>query len=170
MEWSTTGEMNMDPRVESLHGQLTAFNEKIIAFIENCSEEVWARRCDPEEWTVGVVARHIGAGHYGIVDLARKIIAGEALPDLTMEQIVDMANAHAREHASCSREEVLGIMREQGAKALAFVSALKDADLDHTAHMPAFGGEFSVQLLLERVIIQSAGGHLVSMQDAAKKS
>jgi uncharacterized damage-inducible protein DinB len=158
----------MDQRVQQLREQLAAFNERVIRFVENCSDEAWMKRCDEEDWAVGVVARHIGAGHYGIVDLARNIIAGQALPDLTSEQIVEMANAHAREHANCTREEVLAVLREQGAKALAFVAELKDGDLDRKGHMKVFGGEFTVQQLIERVIMRSAAGHLASMQAATQ--
>ncbi len=101
----------MSERAQKLAERLRAFNEDIAVFVEGCSDGNWKKACEKEEWPVGVTARHIAAGHFEAVDLARMIVKGEQLPEFTMDQLVAMANAHARQHAACTREEVLGLLR-----------------------------------------------------------
>jgi len=86
----------MSARAKQLAERLRAFNGDIIAFVEGCSDGNWKKACEKEEWPVGVTARHIAAGHFEAVDLARMIVKGEKLPEFTMDQLVAMANAHAR--------------------------------------------------------------------------
>ena len=158
----------MGMKSQKLSERMSAFNATVIEFVQNCSDECWAKQCEAEEWSVGVTVRHIGAGHYGAIELARRMVAGEPLPALTMEQLIEMANAHAREHAGCTRDEVLTILRENGAAMISFVAALDDADLERTAYMEPFGGEVSVSKLLETIILNSAGEHFTSIQAAAE--
>jgi hypothetical protein len=115
---------------------------------------------------VGVGARHIGAGHYAIMDLARMIVDGVALPPLTGEQIVQMANEHAREHADCSKAEVLEILKKNGESLAQFAAALGDDELDRTGFLTMLNRDVSTQQFLEAVILQSGGEHLNSMRAA----
>jgi hypothetical protein len=125
----------MSRRVQDLVERLKAFNNEVIRFVEACSEEQWDKVC-AEEWTLGVVARHIGVGHYtGAADMAKMLVDGEKVPELTMEQIVEMANTHAREHADCSRAEVLDLLNSNGAALADYVADLDDAALNRSAHM-----------------------------------
>jgi hypothetical protein len=59
----------------------------LIEFVENCSEEDWRKQCPGEGWTVGVVAHHIAASHYGILAWAKMIVEGQALPDISLDAI-----------------------------------------------------------------------------------
>jgi len=51
------------------------------------------------------VAHHVAAGHYGILDWAKMIVAGEALPELTMDDIDQMNAKHAKEHVNCTKSD-----------------------------------------------------------------
>lgn len=156
----------MSRRVQDLVERLKAFNNEVIRFVEACSEEQWDKVC-AEEWNLGVVARHIGVGHYtGAADMAKMLVDGEKVPELTMEQIVEMANTHAREHADCSRAEVLDLLNSNGAALADYVADLDDAALNRSAHMELVGGEVSAQQLIELVIFESGGEHLANMKKA----
>jgi hypothetical protein len=157
----------MAERALELARRLRQFNDEVIGFVERCSDEIWIRQC-AEEWSVGVVARHIGAGHYRVIGLARMIANGEPLPPLTAEQIVQMANDHAREHAGCTKSQVLEILRSQGEAAAAFAARLTDAELDRTGFLAMLDRDVSTLQFLEMVIIHSGGEHLVSMKAAAR--
>ena len=154
----------MKNRSEDIAEKIIAFNDKVIRFVENCSEQDWKKRCASEDWTVGVVARHIATGHYGVVDLVRMIIHGEKLPDLTMDDIVHMANEHARDHAECTKEEVKAILLENGEIIASYVAGLDDSKLDRIGHLVATGGEVTAGKLIEYVIFQSANEHFASMK------
>jgi hypothetical protein len=157
----------MSQRAKELAERFRSFNNEMIAFVENCSAENWKRVCPGEQWPVGVVARHVAAGHYRAVGLAKMIVSGKALPELTNEAI-DQSNAqHAEKHAGCTKEEVLGLLRENGSSLVDFVSELDDADLDRTAQLTLVGGTISTQQFVENIVILSATEHLENMKATA---
>ena len=156
----------MSQQAKELSERLQEFSNQLIDFVENLSEEDWHKVCAWEEWSVGVTARHIGAGHLNIIWLAKMIINGEELPELTMEKIFAMANEHAREHADCTREEVLDILRQNGADLVDFVAGLNDDELDSKGYIAATDGDVSVQQLIEFIIFQSAGEHFANIKTA----
>lgn len=157
----------MSGRAKEMAERIRVFNNEVISFVENCTEENWRKLCPAEDWTVGVVARHIGAGHYGAVSMAKLIVQGQKLPEVTGEQIVRMANDHARNHADCSKSEVLGVLREQGAAVTDYILGLSDEELDRTSYFLLFGGEVSAWKFIENVILVPGGGHFESMKAAA---
>ena len=156
----------MGDRAMDLMSRLKAFNEEVITFLEKCSDEDWKKKLKWEEWSLGVTARHIGAGHYEIVEMAKQILNGEKLPEITMDQITEMANQHAREHGACSKEEVLDILRKNGAALTTFVAGLDDAQLDSSGYLAAMGSDITVQQLIEFVILESAGQHFANIKKA----
>jgi hypothetical protein len=156
----------MSQRTKELVERVTAFTNDLIAFVDNCPDEGWRKVCSGEEWTVGVVAHHVAAGHFGAIDFVRMIVAGEAMPEITMEAIDQMNAQHAKEHANCTREEVLGLLRENGTAFADYLEGLHEADLARTGYLAAIGGDVSAQQLIEMVILQSGGEHLDSMRAA----
>ena len=94
------------------------------------------------------------------------IVDGKQLPDLSQENI-DKGNAqHAEKYADCTKDEVLGILREKGSSAADFITQLDDADLDRTTDFPEAGGTISTQQFIEFVIFNSASEHLTNMKTA----
>jgi hypothetical protein len=89
-------------KVEELSERLQALTDEVVGFVQRCSDTDWLKMCK-EDWTVGVTARHIGAGHLEVVGLAKMIVSGKQLPEMTMPQLIDMANEHARRHAGCRK-------------------------------------------------------------------
>ena len=156
----------MSQRGKELAERFLSFNNDMIAFVENCSEENWKKVCPGEQWPVGVVARHVAAGHYRAVGLAKMIVAGKDLPELTNEAI-DQSNAqHAEKHTSCTKDEVLGLLQENGASIADFVTELDDADLDRTGQLSLAGGTISTQQFVENIVMLSAKEHLENMKTA----
>ena len=158
----------MSQKAKNLAERLRAFTDDVIGFVEGCTDQNWRKVLATEEWTVGVTARHIGAGHFEAVGLARMMVKGEKLPEFTMEQLVEMANAHARQHAGCTREEVLEVLRRNGAALVDYIAGLSDAELNRTGHLALAGGELSAQQLIEAVILKSGGEHLANMKAAVE--
>jgi hypothetical protein len=156
----------MSQRAKELAERVTEFNNQVIAFVENCSDENWEKVCSGEQWPIGVVARHIAASHYRAFGLAKMIVDGKQLPELSQETI-DQANAqHAQKHAGCTKDEVLGFLRANGSSITDYVTELDDAALDRTGHLSAAGGAISVQQFVENIIIHSAAEHLANMKAA----
>ena len=154
----------MSQRAEQLAEKFKGLNHDAIGIVENCSEEDWLKVCPAETWSVGVVARHVGAGHYGALDFAKMIVAGEKTPDMKMDDIDAMNAQHAKENAHCTKDEVLSILRAKGDAMVDYISGLDDADLDRTADFPAAGGNISAQQFIEYVVLNSGGEHLTSLK------
>ncbi len=157
----------MSGRSKELAERLNSFNEEVISFVENCTEGDWRKIC-AEDWPVGVTARHIGT-HYQALSLTNMILNDQKLPEMTREQIDERANQHAREHADCTKEEVLGFLRQEGRKMVEFVGALDNSQLDKAAHFPALGTDISVKKFVEAVVLQGAGEHFNNMKAAVGK-
>ncbi len=154
----------MTSRAQELARKIEAFNRDMIACVRECKDADWNKNCEAEDWSFGVVARHVGEGHYRVGDLARLIIKGEALPEWTMEEIVQMGNDHARKHADCTKEEVLSILEENGRSLMTYVAALSEDDLDAQGRLALLDGDISAQQILEMLILHSGGEHLKSMR------
>jgi hypothetical protein len=154
----------MGDRAEQLAQRIRAFADEVVTVVDGCPTAAWKRRCEAEDWSAGVTARHIAAGHLELLGLVRAMVGGEALPRFTREQIVGMANEHARAHADCTREEVAELMRRNGAAMADYVAGLQDADLDRRCDF--VGRDMTVQQFLETVILLSGGGHLASVKAA----
>ena len=160
----------MSQSTRELVERFIAFNNDFIAFVANCSDEEWRKVCSGEGWTVGVVAHHVAAGHFGTLNLVRMIVAEEAIPEITMEAIDQMNAQHAKEHAHCTREEVLALLRQNGSAFVGYLEGLSETDLVRTGYFAAIGGDVSAQQLIEMVILQSGGEHLDSMKVATGTS
>lgn len=154
----------MSQRAKDLAERLRKFNEEVIAFVKKCRDEDW-RKTSREDWTVGVVARHIGASHIGgATRMAGMIVKGERFPEMTMEQITNMANEHARKHADCDKTEVLDILQKTGDALVQFVASLDDAGLDRTSYLPAMATELSTLQLIENIVLTTAGEHFAGIK------
>ncbi len=156
----------MSQRAKDLSSRVRSFCDEIIGFVQNLSDSDWSKTTEWEQWPVGAAARHLGAGHFGIYTLAGIMIKGKELPQMTMDQVNAMSEKDAREHVNCTKADALEQLRKNGADMVAFVAGLSDQDLDCKGSMPAFGGEFTVEQLLDAVLFQSGGQHLESMRKA----
>lgn len=156
----------MSKRAQDLSKRIENFKDEVITFVENLSPEEWNAVSDWEKWTVGVVARHLGAGHFGFYKVVNMILQGKELPQMTMDQINEMSNQDAREHAGCTKDEALDELRRNGTEFVSFVSGMSDEELDRTSNMPALGGNVSADRVIELILFQSAQQHFESMKAA----
>jgi len=81
--------------------------------------------------------------------------------------MLDQGNAqHAKEHANCTKAEVLDLLRNEAAAASQIVSGLSDGQLDNTVTGEVFGGTVSAQQIAEYILIAHTGQHLASLKAA----
>ncbi len=156
----------MNQKVKKLVEKFTIFNNEMLTIVQSCSNKDWQKVCEGEQWTVGVVAHHVAAGHYSSLDLVKMIVAGETLPPLTMDTVDRMNVTHAQEHADCTRAEVLSLLRKNGAAFANYLEGLSEADLARTGYLAAIDGDVSAQQFVEMIILHSAGDHLTNIKTA----
>ena len=159
----------MNERANNLVEKFTSYNNDIISFVESCSDEAWKNVTEGENWPVGVVACHVAKGHYGILAWAKMIVAGEPLPDITMDAIHKMNADQAKENADSTKSEVLDALRKNSSFITDFIKELSEEDLDRTAALSLIDGDVSTQQFIDMFIIETGREHLANMKAAASK-
>ncbi|MGB0385228.1 MAG: DinB family protein [Ardenticatenaceae bacterium] len=154
---------NGSTRAQALANTFEVANKEFMGFVESCSDEVWGKVSEGEQWSVGVIAHHVAAGHSAIAGLVHLIGNGQAIPPLTAEQLNESNEQQAQKAAHCTQAEVLELAQKNGAQAVAMISSLSDEQLDRTAHLPFFGGAASSQDVIENVLIGHLTGHFASI-------
>lgn len=157
----------MSTRAADLAAKLDEANAAVIETVENSSDADWQRVTPGEGWSVGVTARHIAASHLPIMGLVELVATGGEVPPVTMEMFHASNAQHAQEHANCTREEVLEILRRDGKAAADKLRGLNDEQLDRTASMAfADGAEMSAGQLVEMILLGHPTQHLASIKAA----
>lgn len=156
----------MSQRAQDLSKRIESFRDDVMAYVDTLSDEDCNAVCDWEQWSARVTARHVGAGHFRIFELLGMIIQGKELPQLTMDQINAMSDKDSREHSAITKADALAALRDNGAELAAFVAGLSDDELDRKGSMPAFGGDVTVNQVLEFVIFNSAQEHFDNIKTA----
>jgi hypothetical protein len=154
-------------KAADLAAKLEAANAAVIDAVENSSEADWQCVTPSEWWSVGVTARHIAISHVPIMGLVELVATGGEVPPITMEMFHAGNAQHAQEHASCTRDEVLEILRRDGKAAADKLRGLSDEQLDRSASMSFAGGaEMSAQQLVEAILLGHPAQHLESIKAA----
>ncbi len=129
----------MTQRADALANRFENANAELISFVEACSDADWRAQCLTESWTVAAAAHHIAIDHPLLADLARRVFTSDPMPQLTMEAVHEMNLQHAKEYASCTKAEVLDLLRRNGEETMGFILGLTDEQLDRTAVIPWWG-------------------------------
>jgi uncharacterized damage-inducible protein DinB len=156
----------MSGRAAELAEKLDRANAAVIEAVERCTPEEWTRVTSSEGWSVGVTARHIAVSHLPIMGLVELVANGGDVPPITMDMFHANNAQHAQEHASCTREEVLEILRRDGTAAAEKLRRLSDEQLDRAAPMAFAGGtEMSAVQLVEGILLAHPAQHLASIKE-----
>jgi uncharacterized damage-inducible protein DinB len=157
----------MGTRAADLATKLEQANAAVVEAVENSSDADWRRVTDSEGWSVGVTARHIAISHLPIMGLVELVATGGDVPPVTMDMFHASNAQHAQEHAGCTREEVLEILRRDGKAAAEKLRDLSDEQLDRKAAMAFAGGaEMSAGQLVEMILLGHPTQHLESIKAA----
>lgn len=161
----------MNALANALADEFARTNAEFIATVERCSPEDWRALCPDEGRPVGVLAHHVASSCAGTARLAQAAAAGRAgsVPVAASATALDERNAqHAARYAECSKEEVLGMLRANGAEAEGIVRAILDEHLGRTTPVGFLGDlPLSVRQIIEIILIGHPRSHLVSMRAVA---
>lgn len=156
----------MGKRADELASRFEAINGDVIAFVETCTDAEWQLITVEEEWPVGVVARHIAVSHGPLAGIAKLLAAGQPVPGITMDMANHSNAEHAQQHADCTRDEVIAMLRKEGAAAAKTVRSLPDDALDNAAPVALFDRSMSAEQMIQNVLIWHTYSHLQNMKDA----
>jgi hypothetical protein len=144
--------------------QIVEANDELVAFIETCSDQDWARMCAVEAWPVSVVAHHVAWGHEVAVGWIRTIRSGNDVPG--SPELHNAGNeTKAASVAGISRDEVIALAKENVDAYADLLRTLTDEDLAKSA---AFGPAGGMPMSVDRLAgaRRHLDGHLGSMRAA----
>ena len=152
--------------VQQLTDRFEAFNQDLLDFVQGCSADDWQKITPAEGWPVGVTARHIGVGHYPLIGWVQLVVDGQPLPGVTMDDVNQINDQHAQEHADCTKAEVIDILGSNATKALDYWTTLSDEDLKRQGYFKLFDTDINAGDLFTSLLIDIANAHFESMQAA----
>jgi len=154
-------------RAESLADQFTQANQAVIDCVLGDNKGDFSVACPAEGWTAAALGAHISMGHAGILDgLVKRVVNGEEIPPFKMSDFDEGNAKFARENAAMPREQIVALLRENGAAAAEYVRSLSDEDLDRTTAMPTMGGQpATAQQIIEWVLIGHTREHGESLRN-----
>lgn len=151
-------------RTEALTARFQEINDGLVAALEGCTEEAWARPTSAEGWTVAAVAHHVAEVQGAFVHMVRTLADGATFsPGSSIDDVHESNARHAREHAAAGKPETLTLLKDNRAAIVELLHRLTDADLDRPAGI--FGGHpLTVEQVVEYVVIGHAREHLESVR------
>ena len=156
----------MGERADALAAKFEQVNQELIDAIEECSDEKWRSACAAEGWSVGVTAHHVAFDTPLSAEMVRAIASGQAFPPVTSGG-ADKANAqHAQEHADCTKQETLDLLRREVPKAASLVRGMSDKQLGTTAEVLVGAGapHLSAEHVIQGFLIAHVSEHLGSIR------
>ena len=156
----------MDTHASDLTTRYAQTLAAVIAAVEDLDAASLRLPCAAERCSVAALANHIAAVQSNTAGFVQAIVAGEALPSLTMEDIDHINAENATGNAERGTDEVIARLRAGGEAMTTELRGLGDDDLARTAPFTLFGGEVRVQTLVEQAVIAHTEQHLASLQAA----
>jgi hypothetical protein len=155
----------MSERAEALAARIEQGAHALIAFVESCSDAEWKTYVPDEGRTAGVLVHHVASMYPAELDLIRTLASGQAIVGVTWEMVDQMNAQHAQEHADCSKEETLELLKQNSALVADGVRALSDEQLDRAAPISLHANApLTIQYFIEEHPISHSFRHLTSIQ------
>ena len=132
--------------------------------LKRLTEAEWKRSPPPKKSRVGAVTHHVAEGHAGITGLLQAVAKGQSIPNFTMDMIHDMNAKHAKEHVNTTKVATLELLQTNGAKAVAAVRGLSDADLDRSGTVLTGMPPMSAAQVIEGILINHLNEHMGSIR------
>lgn len=157
----------MQTRAHALAERVAHGARELIAFAEGLSDAEWQTVCTNEDRTVGVLIHHVASALPLEIGAVTALAAGQAISGVTWE-MVDQGNAaHASEHASCTKDETLELLKQNSIAAVEAIRALRDEQLDQGAPISLHGdAPLTSQFFIENHPLAHAYRHLASIRGA----
>ncbi len=159
----------MNTRAQTLAERVERGANELIAFVEGCSLAEWQTPVPGDGRTVGVLAHHVASAYPVEMDLVAQLASGEAISGVSWEMVDQMNAEHAQAQANCTREETLGLLRQNSASAANGIRQLSDEQLDKAAPVSLnWDAPLTTQYFIEEHPISHPFRHLMDMRTAVK--
>ena len=146
-------------RARALAEQFERVNDDLIATVERCTAEQWRATCADTGWSVAVQADHLANGEAFIAERVGQIARGEAAPPLPLATIEQANEQRAAQAADVGRDEVIAMLRRNGATAAQMIRDLDEEQLGRTGQIVVELPVWSVEQWIENLSIGELERH-----------
>ncbi len=154
----------MTATTEQFAARLEVANNRVMSFVESCSDEEWDRHSEHEGRDVKTVIRHIAGGYHVQGLILQAMVAGSWVP-LT-DEVVDASNARFDSHdGAFTKAEAVEKLSARASQLAVQVRALTDADLAKTAVYHDGYEPWTIEEFINRNGIGHAEEHLAGITD-----
>lgn len=160
----------MTNRAETYARQFDDHSRRLIAEVEGFSPEQLQARCAGEQCTVAALASHIADVHILVGGWIEQALAGEPLPEVTMDDIHAVNGEQFARDANRPKSEILASLRDKGAYASKLLHSIDDSQLDQTQYFKLADGPVTTEWLVDDILIGDIAGHSASIRAACKET
>jgi len=147
----------LSDRAIDLANQLESAAAEVADVAASLSDAQWTAICPADGRQNNVMIDHISTTFAQVTPLAEMIIAGQNLPELTMDMIHAGNSAHASEHAGATRADVLASLKANASAAAATIRTWSDTDLAQSRPFTLTpSGSITVAELAQGILVDHA--------------
>ena len=151
-------------RSAALARQFEARARDAAALLEGLGPADWRKVTSAEKWTVGAAAHHLAGALGAVAGMVTAVAAGQSIGHFTTAMLDEMNASHAREHASCDRNETIARFRAGAASASAAVRELTDERLDRSGIVFTDMPPMTVEQLVVNGLVNHVDEHIGSIR------
>ena len=157
-------------RAEALANRIEEGAACLATFAEGLSEEEWRRpisHSGNDRRSIGVIVHHVASLYPVEVVVARVIADGNALTDVTWDDLAALNAHHAQEHAEVTKDEALEQLRSNSREAADAVRVFTDDELDRAAPFSlSYSAPMTAQFVIEDHALRHSWHHLARIRAA----
>ncbi len=156
----------MSARADQLAAKVEQVNNDLLAAVESSTPQQWTAPCSDGDWTQGFAAYHAAVAISTISDAVKNVADGNQFPKMSMAEI-DTGNAELlREHADCTIQETVELIKANGPAAVNLVRSLSDEQLDIKVQLMDAMPEVNVHMMIELALVGHAMSHVAAINGA----
>ncbi len=156
----------MSDRSNALAAQFEQAIAEFADAVKAIPDEKWSGMGGNEGYTIAATAQHV-FGQFALLEMEYISAAaeGKPMPSYSWDDVNGINDRRAEANKACTKAQVLGELRDDGATMAAYIRSLSDKQLDRKGALAlANGAEVSAeQLIAGGVLIDHVRGHMKTL-------
>ncbi len=160
----------MGKRANALADRLEQGVAELAAYVGELTHNEWMLPVRDGR-SINVIDHHVGNRYPIEIEAARAIARGEAVLDVTWDDVAAINEKHAIEFASVAPAEALGFLLRNSKEAANAIRGFTDAELDTAAPFSlSYGAIVTAQFVIEDHAMRHAWHHLARIRSAVERT
>ncbi len=160
----------MGKRANALADRLEQGVAELAAYVGELTHNEWMLPVRDGR-SINVIVHHVGNMYPIEIEAARAIARGEAVLDVTWDDVAAINEKHAIEFASVAPAEALGFLLRNSKEAANAIRGFTDAELDTAAPFSlSYGAIVTAQFVIEDHAMRHAWHHLARIRSAVERT